>query len=45
MTTPRHTPKPLLGILLMLCAMGILPFLDVCAKYLGRMGLPIVEIV
>ncbi|MBI2253509.1 MAG: DMT family transporter [Proteobacteria bacterium] len=45
MSAARPTPKPLLGILLMLCAMGILPFLDVCAKYLGRMDLPIVEIV
>ncbi|WP_374384946.1 DMT family transporter [Dongia sp.] len=42
---PAPVQKPLLGIVLMLCAMGILPFLDVCAKYLGRMGVPVVEIV
>jgi drug/metabolite transporter (DMT)-like permease len=35
----------LLGIGLMLAAMAILPFLDVCAKFLGRQGMPILEIV
>jgi drug/metabolite transporter (DMT)-like permease len=38
-------PRTLLGILLMLGAMFTLPFLDVCAKYLGRMGVPVIEIV
>ena len=45
MPAPRPAPKPLLGIVLMLCAMGVLPFLDVCAKTLGRQGVPVVEIV
>lgn len=39
---PRRT---LLGIALMLGAMFVLPFLDVCAKLLGRQGVPIIEIV
>lgn len=38
-------PNTLLGIGLMLSAMLLLPFLDVCAKYLGRMGVPVIEIV
>jgi drug/metabolite transporter (DMT)-like permease len=38
-------PIPLLGIGLMLAAMAILPFLDVVAKYLGRQGVPILQIV
>ncbi len=29
----------------MLGAMTVLPFLDVCAKYLGNMGVPVIEIV
>jgi drug/metabolite transporter (DMT)-like permease len=33
------------GIGLMLAAMAILPFLDVCAKVLGREGMPVIEIV
>lgn len=37
--------KPLLGIALMLCAMTVLPFLDVLAKTLGNQGLPILQIV
>lgn len=45
MTTARPAQKPLLGIVLMLAAMGILPFLDVCAKELGRQGVPVVQIV
>jgi drug/metabolite transporter (DMT)-like permease len=40
-----HPQNPLLGIFLMLAAMGVLPFLDVCAKTLGRQGVPVVEIV
>jgi drug/metabolite transporter (DMT)-like permease len=39
---PAH---PLLGIGLMLLAMGILPFLDVCAKFLGQQGIPVLQIV
>jgi drug/metabolite transporter (DMT)-like permease len=45
MPTARPAQKPLLGIVLMLAAMGILPFLDVCAKELGRQGVPVVQIV
>jgi drug/metabolite transporter (DMT)-like permease len=45
MSAARPAQKPLLGIVLMLAAMAVLPFLDVCAKYLGQMGVPIVEIV
>jgi drug/metabolite transporter (DMT)-like permease len=37
--------SPLAGILLMLAAMAILPFLDVVAKFLGQQGVPIVQIV
>jgi drug/metabolite transporter (DMT)-like permease len=43
MTT--QTPKPLLGVGLMLAAMAILPFIDVIAKHLGNQGLPVVVIV
>ena len=37
--------RPLLGIGLMLMAMAILPFLDVCAKFLGQQGMPVIETV
>jgi len=33
------------GVALMLGAMAVLPFLDVCAKILGQQGMPIVQIV
>lgn len=33
------------GVALLLGAMAVLPFLDVCAKTLGQQGMPIVEIV
>lgn len=33
------------GVALLLAAMAVLPFLDVCAKFLGEQGMPIVEIV
>lgn len=39
------TPSTLKGIGLMLCAMAILPYLDVTAKFLGRQGIPVIEIV
>nr|WP_298681779.1 DMT family transporter [uncultured Dongia sp.] len=45
MPPERPTQKPLIGIVLMLAAMGILPFLDVVAKTLGEQNVPIVEIV
>jgi drug/metabolite transporter (DMT)-like permease len=38
-------PQPAVGIGLMLAAMAILPYLDVCAKLLGRQGVPVLEIV
>ncbi len=37
--------QPLLGIALMVSAMLIFPYLDVCAKFLGQWGLPVIEIV
>jgi drug/metabolite transporter (DMT)-like permease len=37
--------KPMLGIALMVSAMLIFPFLDVCAKFLGQWGIPVIEIV
>lgn len=45
MTAPNPAQRPLYGILLMLIAMAILPFLDVVAKFLGQMGVPILQIV
>jgi drug/metabolite transporter (DMT)-like permease len=42
MTRPPQTIK---GVGLMLAAMMILPFLDVCAKYLGQQGIPVLQIV
>lgn len=39
------TPRPLLGIGFMLAAMGILPFIDVFAKFLGQAGMPILIVV
>lgn len=33
------------GVALLLGAMAVLPFLDVCAKFLGQQGMPIVQIV
>lgn len=40
--TRGHTLR---GIALMLSAMAILPFLDVCAKVLGQQGVPVIEVV
>lgn len=37
--------KPLLGIALMIGAMMLFPYLDVCAKFLGQWGVPVIEIV
>lgn len=39
------TNKPLWGIVLMISAMLVFPFLDVVAKFLGNDGVPVVEIV
>ncbi|MCA0432629.1 MAG: DMT family transporter [Proteobacteria bacterium] len=40
---PSH--NSLKGIGLVLFAMAILPFIDVCAKYLGQQGVPIAQLV
>jgi drug/metabolite transporter (DMT)-like permease len=42
---PHPSPRPLLGVALMLAAMAILPFIDVLAKVLGQQGLPILMVV
>lgn len=39
------TNRTMLGIALMISAMLIFPFLDVCAKFLGEWGIPVIEIV
>lgn len=38
----NQNPK---GVALMLGAMAVLPFLDVCAKLLGEQGMPVIQIV
>ena len=38
-------PNPLKAIGLILVAMAILPLIDVCAKFLGQQGVPVVELV
>ena len=43
MTAPNAAQRPLYGILLMLIAMAVLPFLDVVAKFLGQMGVPVLQ--
>ena len=43
--SPATQRGTLIGIALMLSAMASLPFLDVCAKILGRQGIPVMEIV
>ena len=42
---PPATPRPLLGVGLMLAAMAILPFIDALAKFLGQQGMPILMVV
>src|SRR5690349_8547423 len=37
--------RPLLAIGIMLIAMALLPFLDVIAKHLGDIGVPVIQIV
>ena len=39
------TNSTLRGMVLMVVAMGVLPLLDVCAKYLAQGGIPILQIV
>lgn len=41
----KDSSHPLFGIGLMLAAMAVLPFLDVCAKMLGQQGIPVMEVV
>ena len=43
MSNTNH--RSLYGIALMISAMLIFPFLDVCAKFLGQWGVPVIEIV
>jgi drug/metabolite transporter (DMT)-like permease len=38
-------PNALKGIALVLIAMAILPLIDVCAKFLGQQGIPVVQMV
>lgn len=42
-TSPQQQNAPLTGILLMLAAMLIIPFLDVAAKFLGQQNMPVME--
>lgn len=42
---PDTKPSSLKGVLFLITAMGLLPFLDVVAKYLGQAGMPILMIV
>jgi drug/metabolite transporter (DMT)-like permease len=44
-TTTLNARATVTGITLMLAAMMFLPFLDVCAKFLGQQGVPVIEIV
>src|SRR6476619_3934304 len=44
-TTTLTARATVTAITLMLAAMMFLPFLDVCAKFLGRQGVPVIEIV
>ncbi len=41
----KPASNPLLGIALVLVAMAILPGIDVCAKFLGQQGVPVVQMV
>ena len=40
-----NAQRPLVGIAIMLFAMALLPFMDVAAKFLGEMGVPVVQLV
>lgn len=42
-SSPQQHNAPLTGILLMLAAMLVLPFLDVAAKFLGQQNMPVME--
>jgi drug/metabolite transporter (DMT)-like permease len=41
----KPASNPLLGIGLVLAAMAILPGIDVCAKFLGQQGVPVMQMV
>ena len=41
----KGSPAPLIGVGLMLVAMAVLPGIDVIAKYLGQLGVPVLQIV
>lgn len=41
----KTSPNTLKGISLILLAMAVLPFIDVCAKFLGQQGMPVPEMV
>jgi drug/metabolite transporter (DMT)-like permease len=41
----KTSPHALKGIGLVLVAMAILPLIDVCAKFLGKQGIPVTEMV
>ena len=43
MPPSKHPNAPLTAIALMLAAMGILPFLDVAAKFLGQQSMPVLQ--
>lgn len=45
MTLTRHRPSSLKGVLMLIAAMALLPFLDVVAKYLALAGMPVLMIV
>lgn len=42
---PVPKPSPLIGIALMLAGMVVLPGIDVIAKFMGRAGMPVMQIV
>ncbi len=41
----KTTPHALKGISLVLCAMAVLPLIDVCAKFLVQQGVPVAQMV
>jgi drug/metabolite transporter (DMT)-like permease len=45
MPLPRESQNNIAGVLFMLAAMAVLPFLDAVAKILGQQNVPVVEIV
>ena len=41
----RAKPNAFKGIILIVLAMAVLPFIDVCAKFLGQQGMPVPQMV